>query len=287
MLVDYNPETGTWSFPWQIDSREGRFKDELDESFRRNAYPNGFDYGPHGKLHTTWVWREWTQGPNHDLMYACSEDGGRTWFNNAGKALMVPPNVESPGIIVKEIGRGYGLMNNQGQAVDSEGRIHVVMWHCTDASLKEAGSKPGEYTWGPPEARRYHHYWRDTNGKWEHRELPWIAGNRPKLFIDNNNNAILIYGAKQKSSNMDYGIYFASGDLVMAAATAASKWTDWKVIFTENGPFGNEMLGDFYRWKSEGILSVMVQETPPEPGVSTSLRILDFSFRSKNALQSK
>jgi hypothetical protein len=148
MLVAYDPETGTWSFPWQIDSREGLFKDELDESFRRNAYPNGYDYGPHGKLHTTWVWRQWTQGPNHDLMYACSEDGGRTWFNNAGQALMVPPNVESPGIVVAEIGRGYGLMNNQGQAVDSEGRIHVVMWHCTDASLKEAGSKPGEYTWG-------------------------------------------------------------------------------------------------------------------------------------------
>ncbi|MCP4311439.1 MAG: hypothetical protein GY790_09280 [Bacteroidetes bacterium] len=99
MLVEYTPETGRWSFPWQIDSREGRFRVELDENFRRNAYTNGYDYGPDGKLHTTWVWRERVQGGNHDLMYAFSVDGGRTWLNNAGQALKIPPRVESPRLI--------------------------------------------------------------------------------------------------------------------------------------------------------------------------------------------
>ncbi len=66
-----------------------------------------------------------------------------------------------------------------------------------------------------------------------------------------------------------------------ADATAASKWTDWKVIHTEKGPFCNEMLGDKYRWKSEEVLSVMVQKAPVATGASTPLQIIDFTFKQK------
>jgi len=38
------------------------------------------------------------------------------------------------------------------------------------------------------------------------------------------------------------------------------------------------MLGDRYRWKKEGVLSVIVQDQPPEDGAPSALRILDFSF---------
>jgi hypothetical protein len=92
--------------------------------------------------------------------------------------------IDSPGITVFPIDRGYGLMNTHGRAVDSTGRIHVVMWHCTNDSLEAVGSKQGEFRWGQPEARRYHHYWRDHSGTWQHSELPGISGSRPKLFID-------------------------------------------------------------------------------------------------------
>ena len=129
-----------------------------------------------------------------------------------------------------------------------------------------------------PEARRYHHYWREKSGSWQHRELPWIAGNRPKLFIDKNDNAYLIYSAQHKSSMMDHGIYFSKGDLIIAAATFESQWTDWNVIHTEKGPFVNEMLGDLYRWKKEGILSILVQGSPEKAHEATPLRILDFSL---------
>ena len=158
-------------------------------------------------------------------------------------------------------------MNTHGQAVDSRGRIHAVMWHCTDESLQAAGSKPGDSRWGPPQARRYHHYWRDESGAWQHTEIPWVAGNRPKLFVGRQDTLYLIYGKR--------------GALEIAAATARSKWTDWKVIHTESGPFGNEMLGDRYRWKRDGVLSVMVQGTPNKDHEPTPLRILDFSPENK------
>ncbi len=205
-----------------------------------------------------------------------SEDHGRTWLTNDGRALTEPAHVNSPGLTVASIGRDYGLMNTHGQAVDSKGRVHVVMWHCTDESLAAAGSKPGEQRWGPPEARRYHHYWRQTDGTWNHFVLPGVSGNRPKVFIDPQDNIFVIHATGNLSDKLADGHLYRRGNLTIRAATASANWTDWKVVHTETGPFVTEMLGDPYRWKHETILSVMVQGTPNEAHESTPLRILDF-----------
>ncbi len=248
MLVDYNPQTGLWENTHQIDSSKGTFTDALGSSDSRCSYPNGYTYGPKGYLHATWVWRESSQGANHDLIYVYSKDRGNTWLNNAGQAINGPPRVDSPGITVFKIDRRYALMNTHGQAVDSQGRIHTVMWHCTKASLKAADSEPGEHIWGKPEARRYFHYWRMADGTWKQTELPGIAGNRPKLFMDKADNAYLIFEK--------------DGKLVIMGTQASNKWSDWKTVHSEEGPFHNEMLGDYYRWKKSSILAVMVQESP-------------------------
>ena len=279
MLVDYDAESGLWVNTRQIDSGEGLFRDSMGDSRSRCSYPNGYNYGPDGKLHATWVWRESSQGSNHDLMYACSADGGRTWQNNKGELLGEPPCVDSPGITVVTISRLHGLMNTHGQAVDSKGRVHVVMWHCTDQSLRAASSRPGEHRWGPPQARRYHHYWRAGDGRWHHRELPPVAGNRPKIFMDKSDNAYVIYGTRRRSAKLADGHLHAAGDLVIAAAKAASQWQDWKVIHVERGPFVNEMLGDNHRWAAEGVLSVIVQQSPERAHQPTPLRLLDFTLK--------
>ncbi len=274
MMADYDPASGTWKNIHQIDSLKGSFKDTAGSSESRCSYPNGYTYGSDGKLHTTWVWRENSQGSNHDLIYVYSEDRGNTWLNNAGEKISGPPQVDSPGITVVEIPRTLALMNTHGQAVDSKGQVHVIMWHCSEASLNAAGSKPGEHTWGIASARRYHYYRRETNGEWKHLELPWDAGNRPKVFTDKKDNLFLIY--KTENSNNSARLRSLKGDLQIATATAASGWTDWKIISTVKGPFINEMLGDFYRWQDDEVLSIMVQESPAEAHDSTPLRILDF-----------
>jgi hypothetical protein len=277
MLVDYDPEAGAWKDTRMIDSRMGLFEDAMGASKSRCSYPNGYDYGPGGKLHATWVWRESSQGANHDLCYAFSDDRGRTWLDNRGEPLDGPPRVDSPGITVVPISRGHGLMNTHGQAVDSKGRIHAVMWHCSDESLAAAGSRPGEHRWGPPEARRYHHYWRDKSGAWHHVELPGRSGSRPKLFMDRDDSAFLIFTDADR-----HEIGVRQGDLKVMAASAASEWRDWKVVHTEKGPFVNEMVGDFYRWKEEGVLSIMVQEMPEQPHDPTPLRIVDLVFKKEH-----
>ena len=279
-LVDYEADTGTWRNTRQIDSGlQGTYEDALAKTTWRCSYPNGYDYGPLGRLHVTWTWREHQPGDtaNHDIMYAYSEDRGNTWRNNQGELLAGPPHVESPGIKVVDVSRAHSLTNTQSQAVDSQGRIHTVMWHTTDETLKAAKMKLEHYQecWGLPDARRYHHYWRDDNGTWQHRQLPWQSGTIGKLFMDEEDNAYLVYGATNR-----YMIKFHDEDhnCTIAAASAKSKWTDWNVIHVEKGNFFNDMLGDLYRWKKEGVLSVMVQESPKEDGAPSALRMLDFSL---------
>ena len=274
MLVDYDAKTGTWGNTRQIDSGQGLFEDARGKSTSRCSYPNGYNYGPHGKLHATWVWREGTQGANHDLVYVYSEDLGNSWQNSTGTKLEEPPGVNSPGVTVADIPRTLGLLNTHGQSVDSQGRIHVVVWHCSLESLAAANSKPGKHTWGPPEARRNHHYWRDQEGGWHHNELPGAAGTRPKIFLDKDDNAYIIY-----CDSYTRGIHFSTeGGLTIMAATREAEWKDWKAVHMEQGPFGNEMLFDYYRWKRNSTLSVLVQDAPKEAHEATPLRILDFAL---------
>ena len=279
MLVDYDSSTGKWKNTRQIDSGQGMFKDELGESKTRCSYPNGYTYCSNGILHTTWVWRESSQGANHDLIYVFSKDHGKTWCNNKGKVLTEPPHVNSSDIIAAEIPRTYGLMNTHGQDVDSEGRVHVVMWHCSDESLEAAGSKPGEERWGPFEARRYHHYWRNADGSWNHTELPWVAGSRPKVFIDKSDNIFLIYSTRENFLDRDQKVKYDEGDLIIAVATKKFGYSEWHIVHTERGPFVNEMLADYYLWKTKGILSIVVQAMPKYKHQPTPLRILDFSIK--------
>ena len=86
---------------------------------------------------------------------------------------------------------------------------------------------------------------------------------------------------KAGSVAMEDGVFFTAGDLVIAAATAASGWTDWSVVHVEKGPFLNDMLGDPRRWRRDGILSIIAQESPQEEHQSTRLRVLEFVVNVK------
>ena len=273
MLVDYNPATGTWSGTRQIDSSQGTYQDELGSSTHRNAYPNGYDYDSAGRLQATWVWRESAGGVNHDLLYAYSNDMGTTWFNNSGQPIAGPANVDTPGLAVETISRRYGLMNNQAQAIDNGNCIHVVMWSSTVQVPTDA--KPDDI-WGVPADRRYIHYWRDGTGDWHEDVLPWVAGSRPRLFVDARNNLFLIYNRPEPGEAMEHGIYFTQGALVIASASAAANWHDWHIVAEEPGPFINEMIADPTRWQTEKILSIIAQETPKVIGSPSPLHVIDY-----------
>jgi hypothetical protein len=273
MLVDYNPATGTWSGTRQIDSSQGTYQDELGLSTSRNAYPNGYDYDTAGRLQATWVWRESPIGANHDLLYAYSNDLGKTWFTNSGQPISGPASIDTPGLAVEKISGRYGLMNNQAQAIDSANCIHVIMWSCT---VQTPINAVPDDVWGVPADRRYVHYWRDATGQWHENVLPWVAGSRPRLFVDGNDNLFLIYNRPEPGEPMEHGIYFTRGALVIASASAATHWHDWHIVATLHGPFINEMIADTSHWQTEKILSIVAQETPKVIGDPSPLHVIDY-----------
>jgi hypothetical protein len=263
MLVDYDAKKSSWSGTRAVNSYEGVFTDKRGTSESRFGYMTGFVYSPDGKLHNTWVWRENPASlPNHDFMYTYSEDGGRSWFNNAGEKIEGLPKLDTPGIIVKKVPRSQGISNWGGQnVIDSKGRLHVKITHrATDS--KE---------------RQTFHAWRGTDGKWTYTKL--ASGG--KLAIDGDDNA--------------YSLSLSPSGLVISGATAASGWTDWQHIHTEKGEFivdpGRAVTYDLYRLRHENVLSVMVQggQAKPAPNpkdlrtASSALRMIDFKFSTSGS----
>lgn len=102
-------------------------------------------------------------------------------------------------------------------------------------------------------------------------------GSRPKIFLDRYDNAYVLFSTRRRAAEVADGHLAAEADLVILAATAACRWRDWRIVHTENGPFVGEMLYDPYRWQTEGVLSVVVQDSPARAHQPTPLRILDFS----------
>lgn len=305
-MADYSGTTGLWSNVHQVINRYGTYSDsKITNDTDRNAYMNPPQYSTDGRLHLTWTWREGASTANHDIMYAYSEDGGNTWYNgtpdldlrlapvNAAQSIIrfkwltqgrqvvgsTSPQMlitlNSPDIRAITLDTAMGTMNQQSQAIDSQGRVHTVMYHCTG----NVGS-----IFGTVGDRRYYHHWRDSGNVWHETILPFnsgdvntYVGSRPKLFFRPNGDAYLIYQAWQSVNLSDAATNLLYGNLVVAAATAATEWTDWRIVHVESGPFMGEALGDPFRF-AEGVLSVMAQQSPTSVGQSTPLRVLDFQL---------
>lgn len=201
---------------------------------------------------------------------------GKTWSSDSGQPIAGPATIDTPGLAVVKISRRQGLMNNQAQALDSKDDLHVVMW---SSDSETAPVATGTAVWGNPADRHYHHYWREGPGLWHDDVIPLPAGSRPRLFIDSHDNLILIYNRQLPDEPMQSGIYFTRGDLVIASASAAADWHDWHIVTEEKGPFINEMLADTTRWRSQKILSIIVQNTPKVIGNPSPLRVIDYQWK--------
>jgi hypothetical protein len=269
-LAEYDPAAGGWTVLGEFISGRGPY----GQSLNRNAYHNGFDFDPAGRLHTTWTWREeldnreWGTRNCHDLLYAYSDDRGRSWRNNAGEFIGATGrqsiDVASPGILVQPLPWRWGIMNQVTQAVDSRGRVHVVMWLQPPGA--QAGSKDMN-SW------RYFHYWRDEQGRWQSRILPHF-GRKPSLLIDRSDNLVLVFN---KPANANYEDHFErGGPLQVCAASSAANWTDWRLVHQSKKSFVGEPRLDRHRWQDDQMLSVYAQESPAEAGSPSALHVMDF-----------
>jgi len=269
---------GNWTNQTLFLSRSGTYQG----STSRNAYLNGFDYGPDGTIHVTWTWREGAGTSNHDICYAYSTDNGVTWRNNAGTVVADTSagqsiSVSTAGIVFKALDANQLLINQQAQTVDRDGRVHVLMLHrredvgyaypnVTTANFSTIGTA-------------YYHYFRDpATGVWSQRRIPldaYAVGSRPKIAYDLAGNVYAAYLSYSVTTVVTPG--YTSGKLVMATASKASQYTDWRVVQVDNMIFNGEPLIDQARLLSDNVLSVYIQEDSATTGVvGTPLHVVDY-----------
>jgi hypothetical protein len=290
-VYDYDGKSHQWIGGRQFDTRNGKYNFTTPDGvamsqLTRNNYPNGYNYDANGRLHTTFVWREGKpngSGANHDINYAYSDDRGISWKNNAGQIICdttgaggLPKqfDVHSQGLVIDPLSMFRSLMNTQAQAIDSQNQPHVLMWHL-DGDAKYLSTWDNEHS-------SYHHLWRGSDGVWHTTKISrdiggGPPGSRPRMVIDPHDNVFAIYTVRTAESLGKTGLYFRDGKLIIAEATKAGGWADWKIVATESGPFVNEPLADFGRFAQSQVLTVMMQASPTSSLVATPVETFDFS----------
>jgi hypothetical protein len=282
LIASYDSTSQSWSTPQSILSGSGTYTDRFGSSSTRNAYVNGFDYGPDGSLHVTFTWREKTGGANHDIGYMVSTDNGATWQNNAGQNVGSTVSYNSPGIHIATMDRSNTLINQQAQAVDLQGGVHTLMWHrrFDEPGFQWQSGDPGFFT----NDAAYYHYYRDpVTGDWTRQQLPTEqnVGSRPKIAYDAEGNIYAVYTSPDTIPTS--GItYYADGNLIIAGATKASGYSDWSILFEDTRLFSGEPLIDQDIFLNTGLLSILIQEASPSISGATSsnLYVLNFAVQA-------
>jgi hypothetical protein len=105
---------------------------------KRNAYWQAF-LDHRGTLHLSWVWRESPDvASNHDLAYARSRDGGRSWETSEGRPCTLPITAASAEYAAR-IPQGSELINQTSMSADKGGQPYIASY------WRRAGSAVPQY----------------------------------------------------------------------------------------------------------------------------------------------
>jgi hypothetical protein len=270
-LAEYD---GTrWRALGEWSSSTGRYSNEHGSSTARNMYLHGIDYSANGTLHAFFTWREQSGSvmcnnggiTNHDTGYVQSTDRGRTWRNAAGTVVGTTGGsdkvaVNDTGLVVDPLKPDHSLMNQESQATDSANRPHALISYVPG----RFGQCTTNYVSNRTANGRAFHVRKDIDtGAWRKNEIPvpLNSSQRTKLVMDKYDNAYAIFPFGR-----------------IAAASKASNYTDWKVLYGGSGlnAFG-EVVIDEMRLKQDNVLSIMYQQkssgTTPSP-----IRVVDFAL---------
>ncbi len=237
-------------------------------STTRNLYLHGLTYGPNGRLHAAFTWREGNAGvlchaggiTNHDTGYVYSDDRGRTWRNNAGQAVGTTGSqlvsVSSPGHVVDPLDPNHALINQESQAVDSTGSPHVIISYVPG----RFGQCVTDFTAQRRTNGRAFHLSRSASGTWRKVEIPVAPGafGRSRIVFDSRDNVYVV---------MPFGR--------IVSASKASGWSDWTQVAPPSPNAFGEVLVDSSRVAHDGVLSVLYQEKSTGKTPSP-LRVVDY-----------
>ncbi len=203
-LTSYK-NNGYWNTPTKfVNGKTGTYNGTATaSSSTRCAYYNDFIFKD-GVLYLTWTWRETPDaGTNHDVMFAYSEDNGKTWKNTNNESLSLPMHLNTNGLKVVTVPQSEGLINHNACAVDAQGNVHAIM---------RMGSE-------------YQHFYRlGTAWKSKNVNNGGYLGDRPKLYCGNESNTLFFVVRK-------------GGEIGLFASDSNDEWTTWTKVNAVNDSY--------------------------------------------------
>lgn len=119
----YDHTTKTWTH---------LFSKLVDGENHRNAYWQACT-DAHGVIHLSWVWRESPDvASNHDMAYACSKDGGKTWLKSTGEPYVLPITKDTAEYAVR-IPQNSELINQTSMTADAAGHPYIATYYRADS----------------------------------------------------------------------------------------------------------------------------------------------------------
>lgn len=91
-----------------------------------------------GAIHLSWVWRETPDvATNHDMCYAKSTDGGKTWQKSSGEKYQLPITAKSAEYAWR-IPPGSELINQTSMCADAAGRPYIATyWRAAGTNIPQ------------------------------------------------------------------------------------------------------------------------------------------------------
>ncbi len=104
---------------------------------KRNAYWQACADAK-GRIYISWVWRENPDvASNHDLCYACSDDGGVSWKKSTGEVYQLPVTASSAEYCL-HLPQGSDLINQTSMTTDGAGHPFIATyWRDSGATIPQ------------------------------------------------------------------------------------------------------------------------------------------------------
>jgi len=221
---------------------------------KRNAYWQAYIDGK-GIIHVSWVWRESPDvASNHDLSYARSTDGGKTWEKSTGEKYDLPIT-EATAEKAWIIPQNSELINQTSMGANDEGHPYIATY------WREAGSDIPQYH------LVYHNGQAWQSLQLDFRKTPFSLSGvgtkripiaRPQVLVKNagNNTSVLMLFRDEERDNK-------------ASAVVINKISDpkWSIVDLTQQSLGSwEPTYDTELWKEKKILNLFVQKVEQVDG---------------------
>lgn len=238
VINHYSTNTKTWS----------RLHNNLiNGEGQRNAYWQACTDSK-GIIHVSWVWRESPDvASNHDLCYARSKDGGKTWEKSTGEKYSLPITAATAEIACS-IPQKRELINQTSMFADAVGNPYIATY------WREEGDSVPQY-----------HLVFNNGKKWKMQNL--LFRSTPFSLSGTGSKSIPISRpqivAKQKRSKLAAAIIFRDEERGSKASVAINKnlkRNKWKIKDLSEHSLGSwEPSYDTELWKERGVLHLFTQ----------------------------